>query len=783
MVAKVLVDVMSKSVNRLFDYQVPDNFTQLLEVGMRVKVEFGHRTVMGFVLEIIEDNQTSEQTLKPIIAILDLEPMLTLELINLAYELENSTSSVLLKIIETMIPAALKVVYKTMIEVVENQYFSDDLKSIIKNSTYFEFNEQFYPFAKEIKILIKKGYLKQNYQIISKSNILTKKYVSLMNKDVVCKNVKQAEVISYLAQHNDKEVLFKEVLTELNITSSILKTLEKYQAIKIFEKEEYREIYEIDTPIEKAISLNTEQSIAYQNVIDALNQEKIFLLHGVTGSGKTEIYLKVIEQVINSGKEALFLVPEISLTPMMLKRFNAHFKGQVAVLHSGLSIGEKYDEWRKIIRKNVKVVIGARSACFAPLTNIGVMIVDEAHETTYKQDEMPSYYAIDVLEKRAKTFNCPLILGSATPNIESYARYKRGYYELLKLEHKALNSFIPDIEIIDMKQEFKKGITGLFSERLIDEIKIRMDKKEQVILLLNRRGYSSFVMCRNCGHVFRCPNCDISLVYHENDHTIKCHYCGHKQDTPKKCDKCESEDLIYLGSGTQKVEQELANLFPNARVIRMDNDTTRTKNAHQILLHEFEYEGDILLGTQMIAKGLDFPKVTLVGIIQADGNLYSPDFRAPEKTFQLIMQVSGRSGRGDLKGKVIVQAFNPEHYAIRYAIRNEYIPFYEYEMKLRKISRYSPFYFINKILLQGENVRDIFIAGHEITKELRRLLSVEAIILGPTLPVISRVKGKYRCEIILKYRKEPNVVMALQAIKQNYENEHIYVAVDMFPFI
>ncbi|MGD9909250.1 MAG: primosomal protein N' [Candidatus Izemoplasmatales bacterium] len=782
MIAKVLVDVSAKQVDRLFDYVIPSWIEPLLERGMRVTVQFGHRTVMGFVLEITENSEESPDKLKPILSILDFEPMITDELIELAYGMQGSTASTLIKIIETMIPSALKAVYKISFQVLDESKLPQAFKEQLLGKPTFEYTKVWEPYSKEIKRLIKENVIKQNYDIVSRSNIITKKYVKLLNPVGEFKNDKQRKIISYLS-NTDEDISVKSLIEKLDVSLSILRTLEKYENIEIYDKEEYREIKYVMPPKKKEIILNEEQNVAYQKIIDSLHQSQTFLLHGVTGSGKTEIYIKVIEKVLEEGNEALFLVPEIALTPMMVSRFEAHFKGQIAVLHSGLSIGEKYDEWRKIIRSEVSIVIGARSACFAPLKKLAVMIVDEAHESTYKQDEMPSYYAIDVLEQRSKQLHVPLVLGSATPNIESYARYKRGYYELLELKKRALNSFEPDIEIIDMRQEFKKGTKGLFSERLLDEIKIRLNKKEQVILLLNRRGYSSFLMCRTCGHVITCPNCDISLVHHDTDHTLKCHYCGHKEAIPEKCPKCESTDLVYYGSGTQKASIELQTHFPQAHIVRMDNDTTRTKNAHELLLHEFEEKGDILLGTQMIAKGLDFPKVTLVGILQADGNLYSPDFRAPEKTFQLIMQVSGRSGRHDLKGKVIVEAFNPEHYALHYAVMSDYNSFYEYEMRLRKISRYSPFYFINKITLQGENVRDVFVRGYEIVKNLRAELSSEAIILGPTLPIVSRIKGKYRAEILIKYRQEKMIVSALKQIKETYETDQIYIAIDMFPVV
>jgi len=781
-IAQVLVDVKAKSVNKRYDYLVPQNLSEILEIGMRVIVPFGPREVMGFVLSLIEETDYS-QPLKSVIRILDLEPSLTEEMIELASLMEEDTATPLIHVIETMLPSALKAVYKTSIEIKDLSKLSEPLQNLFNGRSKITLQDNLSPYLKEIKSAVQQGYLKQIYEISSKSNPKTTRWIVLKDETISLKNEKQRLVVNYLKNLNPHEASFQETLKDLNLTSSVFNTLEKYGVIEVEEKEEYREIHSILEPLKKDVTLNEEQQIAYESIKGAFDTYKTFLLHGVTGSGKTEIYMKVINDVLKRGKQVLFLVPEIALTPMMVNRFKSHFESQVAVLHSALSIGEKYDEWRRIIRSEVSIVIGARSACFAPLSNIGVIIVDECHESTYKQDEMPSYYAIDVLNHRALHFQAPLVLGSATPNIESYARYKRGYYELLTINHRALNSFEPDIEIIDMKHEFKTGNQGLFSARLQDEINLRLEKKEQVILLINRRGYSNFVICRNCGHVVSCPDCDISLTYHDTDHTMKCHYCGHKENVPTECPKCKSTDLSYIGSGTQKTEAEISKLFPSAKVVRMDNDTTRTKNAHEKLLFEFEQTGDILLGTQMIAKGLDFPRVTLVGILQADGNLYSPDFRAPEKTFQLIMQVSGRSGRHDLKGKVIVQAFNPDHYAIAYAIRNDYLGFYEYEMNLRKFAKYSPFFYINQIMLSGEKVRDLFLAGREIVKYLRKTLSNESIILGPTLPIVSRIKGKHRCQILLKYRNEPNLSEALSSIKSTYDTDLIYTSIDKFPTI
>ncbi len=780
MICRVLVDVPVKAVDRLFDYEIPSEYQDILEIGMRVIVPFGNRELMGYCLEIA-DKSEYEDHLKPIKSLLDLESFLTEELIDLAKKIQEDTSSVLIRVIETMLPSALRTTYKTLLRVMDRQNLPEILKPYFENIDERYLDQELASVLKPIKEAVKNNTIKQSVEVKSKANPRQVRIVRLLKNDSLPKTDKQKMVIAYLEKTESNCENFQTLLKELSITSSVVDTLSRQGFIEIIVQEEYRELFSLQPNFDKQVILNAEQEIAYDKIIAKLDQNQMFLLHGVTSSGKTEIYLKVIETVLKKNQEVIFLVPEISLTPMMVSRFKSRFHDQVAILHSGLSVGEKFDEWRKIIRKEVKIVIGARSACFAPFTNLGLIVVDECHESTYKQDEMPKYYALDVLDHRAIYYNIPMLMGSATPNIESYARYKRGYFELLELKKRAQNSSLPELKIVDMKQEFKNGNFNLLSDLLYEEIKTRLEKQEQTILLLNRRGHSTFVICRNCGFVFTCPQCDISLTYHEADHTLKCHYCNHKQTVPKTCAKCNSEDLRYFGSGTQKIEAELSERFPQAKVVRMDNDTTRTKNAHEKLLFQFEHDGDILLGTQMIAKGLDFPNVTLVGIIQADGNLYSPDFRAPEKTFQLITQVSGRAGRRDVSGKVIIQAFNPDHYAIQYAYNHDYLGFYEHEMGLRKLAKYVPFYFLVQVLFVGEKMRDLFVAAKAAVGSIRQVLTAESIVLGPSLPIIPKIKNLYSCQVIIKYRNEPKLNQLLTDIKDKYENQLVRITIDKSP--
>ena len=439
------------------------------------------------------------------------------------------------------------------------------------------------------------------------------------------------------------------------------------------------------------------------------------------------------------------LVPEIALTPQMVNRFKARFGDDVAVLHSGLSHGEKYDEWLKVKNQQAGVVVGARSSVFAPVENLGVIIIDEEHETTYKQQDRPMYHATEVAKYRSKYYNCPVILGSATPSLESFARSERGVYTRLELNHRAVTKTLPETKTVDMSEEHRKGNTSIVSEALRDAINLRINRGEQTVLLLNRRGYANFQICQSCGHVPNCPNCDISLTYHKMQHSLLCHYCGYEAGVTRECDNCDSDDVTFRGTGTEKVEETLRDMF-NVNIVRMDNDTTSRKGMHEKLLNTFENEKiPILLGTQMIAKGLDYPNVTLVGVLNADTMLNLPDFRANEKTYQLLTQVAGRAGRHELSGEVIFQTYNPEHYAIELAESNDYAAFYEKEMAFRRLARYSPYYFHVLFTVSHEQVKKCLEATTHIHKELVDSITDKAIIVGPSPSPIERINRQYRC--------------------------------------
>lgn len=527
----------------------------------------------------------------------------------------------------------------------------------------------------------------------------------------------------------------------------------------------------------KPVTLNEQQQAALDQIASAINKRrsKTFLLEGITGSGKTEVYLHAISKALSQGRNALMLVPEISLTPQMVRQVKARFGNQVAVLHSALSEGEKYDEWRRIRRGETKVVVGARSAVFAPLDNIGLIVIDEEHEASYKQETDPRYNAKDVALWRSRYHHCPLVLGSATPALGSRARAQKHVYQLLRLTKRANNKKLPQVNLIDLKHvQFAGGQFDL-SVDLVAAIKKRLEKKEEVILMLNRRGFANFMLCRECGFVLKCPNCDVSLNLHKDTNSMQCHYCGHSEPIPQACPNCQSKQIRFLGTGTQKVQEELKELLPGARILRMDVDTTRRKGSYKRILDAFgDHEADILLGTQMIAKGLDFPNVTLVGVINADTGLWISDYNASERTFELLTQVAGRAGRAEKEGEVLIQTYNPEHYAIQLAKTQDYERFYGYEMHVRHEGNYPPYFFTVLISISAKKEQNAAREAFRIKRYLMQHLGQETIILGPSPSAISRLKNKYYYQILVKYKKEPNLNKLLHHVQDSAQEARKY---------
>jgi primosomal protein N' (replication factor Y) len=515
--------------------------------------------------------------------------------------------------------------------------------------------------------------------------------------------------------------------------------------------------------------------------------KKVFLIHGVTGSGKTEIYMQLVEKAIESGKESIVLVPEIALTPQMVERFKGRFGRDVSVFHSKLSDGERYDEWMRIKRGQVKLAIGARSAIFLPFSNLGFIIMDEEQELSYKSDSNPKYNAREIGEMRCDQYGCKMILGSATPSVETYYRCKKGEIELIVLKNRADGAVMPEIKVVDMREELLHDNKSMFSRVLYEAIGDRLKKKEQTILFLNRRGYSTFVSCRRCGYVFKCSNCDISYTYHHNMGKLICHYCGSKIDIPKVCPKCGSRYVKYFGVGTEKIEQLIKSEFPQAKTIRMDFDTTRKKNSYENIYNTFkEGRADILIGTQMIAKGLDFKNVTLVGVIAADLSINLPDFRSAEKTYELITQVSGRAGRGEKRGEVIVQTYNPENYSIRCAAKNDYENFFNEEIDIRRRMEYPPFSDILFINMNSKNENILIKNIQNVGIFLKNILEKDDKIemLGPCPCEISKIKELYRWKIMIKGKIDLNLAWNIRKIvydllKDVYND--IKVSIDINP--
>ncbi|MFJ7929389.1 primosomal protein N' [Peribacillus sp. NPDC096448] len=799
-IASVIVDVPAKQTDREFDYRIPEKWNQVIKPGMRVIVPFGPRMVQGFVTGLKAKSDFAK--LRFIKEPMDLEPILNDELLQLGDWLTKKAMCFKISALQAMLPAAMKAKYEKVIKVVEdkedqlppfiqNLFGKNDSiswKDVIEGENASLFQKEMQNGNLELVYNVKNRLNKKTVRVIK--SLLSPKELKEMASAISSHAKKQQELLQYFIEHQEP-IPLKELLELMNTSSGTVKSLVSKGALAEMDQEIYRDPYE-NRVFEKSIpfTLTAEQTAALKPIQEKIHHDEhdVFLLYGVTGSGKTEVYLQAIASVIEKGKEAIMLVPEISLTPQTVKRFKERFGEQVAVLHSGLSVGEKYDEWRKIHRKEVKVVVGARSAVFAPFENLGLVIIDEEHESSYKQEETPRYHARDVAIERAKSYGCPVILGSATPTLESFARAKKNVYKLLTLSQRMNNNALPAVDIVDMREELRTGNRSMFSELLFTKLKDRLDKGEQTVLMLNKRGHSSFVMCRSCGLVINCPNCDISLTYHRFNDIMKCHYCGFEEGMPSVCPECESEHIRFFGTGTQKVEEELAKILPEARVIRMDVDTTSKKGSHERLLNAFgEGKADILLGTQMIAKGLDFPNITLVGVLSADTMLHLPDFRSSEKTFQLLTQVSGRAGRHQLPGEVVIQTYTPEHYSIELSALQDYDAFYEREMHLRRQSHYPPYYYVVLITVSHEDLMKTVSVTEKITNYLGSRLNRDSIVLGPVASPISRINNRYRYQCLIKYKREPDLNQHLRTLLEHYQKEtaqnHLQISIDLNPQI
>ncbi len=725
MYAEVLIEYPTKKIDKYFTYKVPDVLRSKITRGMKVKIPFGQKEIQGFVINLKDEYQDSF-ALKEITNIVDDELILNDELMDLGLYIKDKTLCPLISAYQTMLPPSLKI--------------SDDQTN--------------YNFYKIYLVLNKEKDDIQNYlQSYKKVNEQSKLLNDLLNNERVLKN---------------------------DYKPYSIKALKEKGLIKEVKEQEYRIHKNGNINLVKK-TLTDEQEIALKEIISACKHE-VFLLEGITGSGKTEVYLNAINEVLQKGMTAIMLVPEITLTMQIVNRFYEWFGDKVAIFHSALSKGEKYDEYLKILRGEARVVVGTRSAIFAPLKNIGLIIIDEEHSDTYKQENSPRYNAKDVAIKRGEYHKCPVVLGSATPTLEVRARALKGVYKYLHLTKRVGESMLPTVEIVDMLSEVKKN-NFIFSAPLIKKMEQNLQNNLQTILLLNRRGYSTIISCSKCGFTYKCPNCDITLTYHKSTNNLRCHYCGYTIPNSDVCPNCQEDALNYLGLGTEKVEKELKKYFPLARVLRMDQDTTSKKGSHEKLINIFKnHEADILIGTQMISKGLDFPLVTLVGILNADTSLNIPDFRSNEKTFALLYQASGRAGRGDYKGEVIIQTFNPDNYVLKCVQENDFAKFYEYEMNNRRLLKYSPYYYLVSLRIVSSSYEIALENANKVATYLKSNISPTSIILGPTTANLFKFNNTYRFQIVIKYRFDDKLKDALQTLDNIYLNEtNVNLEIDIDP--
>lgn len=723
MYVSVLTQIGAKAVDQTFFYHVPKLLENNIKIGVRVRIPFGNMILDGFVLGISDNSSYNNSKIKDIINVIDKEPVLNKEMLLLGKYMSDNLLASLSSCYQVMLPKALKAEVKSNIKIKYDRYLHR-IKSIEEIDRYID-----------------------NCKYESQINLLCK----LKEGDILI--TKMSSSINTIIKYGFASIIYEECKRY------------KYDGISNY----------------KRVNLTDKQRLVSDTIISSFGKSDTFLLYGVTGSGKTEVYMDVIEKAINNGKSAIMLVPEIGLTPQIVGKFISRFGNVISVLHSKLSDSERYDEYRKITNGESKIVIGTRSAIFVPFTNIGVIIIDEEHTSSYKQDNNPRYSAINVAEWRSKYHNCPLLLGSATPSLESFAKAGNHVYKLLSLTERAGGSVLPNVNIVDMKEEVKKG-NFILSDILKNKIGEVLSKGEQAIILLNRRGYSSTISCRECGYVYKCPNCDITYTYHKSSNNLKCHYCGYSMVLPNKCSICGSDNLKDYGLGTEKLEETLNSLY-KARIVRMDVDTTSKKGQHQKIIDDFgEHKYDILIGTQMIAKGLDFPLVTLVGVVSIDSSLTSPDYRASENTFQLLSQVSGRAGRSESKGEVIIQTFNPDHYAITLAKNHDYIDFYKEEMKIRKMLKYSPYYYMVLVSITSKDYELGFKEANKIGSYIRNNISSDSIVLGPTMANMFKVNNIYHYQIIIKYRKDDSLMRVLKfIIDMQVKNNKIDVSIDFNP--
>lgn len=771
--------VLPIPIRRAFTYRVPEPMRGFIKLGARLRLPFGKRELIGYAVELHAelptDADVDETKLKDVAAVIDEEPLITPEILKLTQWTADYYASFWGEMLKAALPAGLH---------------AEKVRAKRRKAVRL---------LRNADTLVRSGF---------SGNVLDgDRSVRVPDKPLT----EQQEFIIEMLRANGGEMLFTEIIEQADVGASPINTLARRGFVEVYVQDVRRDpLREAELPSRDELTLNAEQQIALDEVVAALKKDgeyKAFLLHGVTGSGKTEVYIRAMQAALDGGRSALMLVPEIALTPVFSRRLRAIFGKEVAILHSNLSTGERYDEWRRIRLGEARVVIGTRSAVFAPLENIGLVIVDEEHDASYRQHESPFYNARDVAVMRANMAGAVVVLGSATPAMETFYNAKTGKYTYVSLPERIHGRSLADAKLIDMREVFKAagGKDVALSPELLTAIRATHERGDQVIILLNRRGFSQFVLCRTCGETIKCKNCDITLTFHRRENKLICHYCSYREQSPRVCPKCVSEYLYFVGEGTENLEDQLKKNFPAMRIARVDRDTmTRKGELDQILLDFQAGRLDMLVGTQMIAKGHDFPNVTLVGVVSVDIGLGLPDLRSAERTFQLITQVAGRSGRGEKSGRVLIQTYYPEHYALRHAVRQDYEGFYAEEIRYRERLAYPPFFVLASIMIKHRDLakamRNATILRSSLDAAVRQLPSLRRRggtasvtgwlvdsgsirVLGPAPASLSRLKNEYRLQIILKSQsrralRETLDIALLGAESRDCDMRSVFVEID-----
>lgn len=776
MYAQVIIDANHAEVDRVFDYRVPAQWEEEVCVGLRVMVPFGQRNTKreGYVIALTETTEVHEGKIKGIVEILDEgRPILTPSILELAKWMKKEYFCTLNQCLQAVMPAGIRtksVWYAELTgqtaELSEKEQQMADVLEEQGGAVPLRELEQIFGNRTEyiLRCLQEKKVVRLHQKTTRSTYKKEKRYVSLTeNEELLIAAKEKAEkdkrlagqlrVLSAISQGESLSV--EELKEKVAVTDSPIHTLLQKGILVEQRRQEKRDVFQLEdyTPTQPFYPTSEQaQALTLLREEEQKAQKRPVLLHGVTGSGKTEIYMQLIEHVIMEGKQAIVLVPEISLTPQIMERFISRFGKRVSVTHSRLSLGERLDQWRKARDGEISIIIGPRSALFMPFSNLGVIVMDECHESSYISDVTPKYHTREVARKLSELTGALLVMGSATPDIDSYHRAVTGEFLLLQLKERTKGSHLPEVFVTDMRKELEDGNRSAFGLPLQQAIRENLEKGQQTMLFLNRRGYSTFVSCRKCGEALTCPSCNVSYTYHASDKALVCHYCGKEVPVPKTCPSCGSHYIRYFGTGTQKIEEETRRLFPEASILRMDADTTTGKNGHARILELFgKGKADILIGTQMIAKGHDFPNVTLVGILAADLSLNLGTYQAAETCFQLITQAAGRAGRGELAGRVFIQTYQPENHAIRMAAAQDYEGFYQEEILLRQAMEYPPFSHIFSVLITGEMEQEVILAAQRLGAYMNHYAErAGCTVVGPAPAPLPKFRGEFRWQIFAK---------------------------------